>query len=57
MENLRLLRFEFGNKTQSETARGIGISQSYYSLLESGVVKPSKRVKMKINKYFNGKIF
>ena len=42
-----------GNKTQSEVASEIGISQKYLSKLEQGKGKPRMVTAIKISKYYN----
>ena len=42
-----------GNKTQSEVASEIGISQKYLSKLEQGKRNPSMVTAIKISKYYN----
>ena len=42
-----------GNKTQSEVASEIGISQKYLSKLQQGKRNPSMVTAIKISKYYN----
>lgn len=46
---LRELR---GNKRQKEIASAVGITTSYYGMIETGVRKPSLEVAIRIASYF-----
>ncbi len=52
MNKLKILREEQG-KTQGDIAEAIGITTSYYGMLESGVRIPSLIVAIRLSKYFN----
>lgn len=41
-----------GNKKQKEVAKDIGITASYYGMIESGTRKPSLSVAIKLSQYF-----
>lgn len=41
-----------GNKKQKEVAKDIGITASYYGMIEAEIRKPSLSVAMKLSQYF-----
>jgi putative transcriptional regulator len=51
MENtLKSLR---GTKKQSDIAEAVGITASYYGMIENGLRNPSLEVAKKLSNYFN----
>lgn len=52
MSNLKKLRLEH-NLKQREMAEILGITTSYYGMIEIGTRKPSLKIAIKIAKYFN----
>lgn len=52
LNKLKVLREKQG-KTQGDVAEAIGITTSYYGMLESGVRIPSLLVAIRLSKYFN----
>lgn len=52
MSNLKKLRKE-RNLKQREVAKAIGITTSYYGMIEIGTRRPSLNLAIKISRYFN----
>lgn len=51
VENKTLKKLR-GKKRQEDIAINVGISASYYSMVESGIRKPSLSVAIKLSQYF-----
>lgn len=60
LENLKinkLLQYRScNNLKQKEVAKAIGVSTSYYGMIETGVRNPNLETAYKIAKYFNSSI-
>lgn len=52
MSNLKQLRKE-RNLKQREVAEALGITTSYYGMIEIGTRRPSLSLAIKISRYFN----
>lgn len=52
LTNLKIIRLK-NNETQAQTAKRIGMSQTWYSLLEIGRYIPTDEIKAKLEKTFN----
>ena len=45
-----------GNRTQSEVAKAVGISQSTYAMYETGKRIPTDEIKIKLANYFKSTV-